>query len=254
MELSSKCWRLMRSAGDAGGPCWRGGGSRRRRLVGPKDEDDLEPLCRERAQGVVVASSSAHDTDRSRARPLALGQLLEGERLDRVAQVHVAGEAELHDASCLPLRSVTGKCRHAPGNAGTSASGRRRLRVRVEPGHRRPAFCPGQRGGPSAGRHAREKIGDGLAVGVHGVDRHRQLLEQGAEQAASTRSTWAGTGSCRRWRTSQFARALGAQPCAGPPLPRPLRQGSERRRGGVVAQEGRAHSLFRSSHTSRARG
>src|SRR2546426_3730755 len=69
-------------------------------LPGPEDEDDLEPLRGERPDGVVMAVPTLPAPVVVRARPLALAQRLEGELVDGLAQVHVAGEAEL-DAHLL---------------------------------------------------------------------------------------------------------------------------------------------------------
>src|SRR5207249_8609711 len=61
-------------------------------LPGPEDEDDLEPLGGERADGVVMAVPPLSAPVIVRARPLALAERLEGELVDRLAQVQVAGE------------------------------------------------------------------------------------------------------------------------------------------------------------------
>ena len=126
-------------------------------LPGPEDEDDLEPLGGERADGVVMAVPPLSAPVIVRARPLALAERLEGELVDRLAQVQVAGEAEL-DGHLLTAAVGDGD------GAGVSLEMAERLpatggvaKLGIELRHGRAAPAAGQGRGPLSRGHAGEK-------------------------------------------------------------------------------------------------
>src|SRR5436309_12158153 len=166
-------------------------------LPGPEDEDDLEPLRGERPDGVVMAVPTLPAPVIVRARPLALAQRLEGELVDGLAQVHVAGEAELDahllaaavgdgDGAGVPLEMPE----RLPAAGGVAELG-------IELRHGRAAPAAGQGRGALRRRHAGEKIGHRLAIGLSAVTV--------ASSCASSAPTSPGQPKkCRRWASTQL--------------------------------------------------
>src|SRR2546430_12295552 len=173
------------------------------------------------------------------ARPLARLQRVQGELVHRVAQVRVAGEPEHHDhllAAALGDGDGAGgaleMAEGLPAPGGVAQLG-------VEARHGRAAPPAGQRPRPLSRRHAPEKIGDRLPVGVDRGHGDAELLEQGPDESRLDPD------DVRRHRQlraldegPQLGGTRATEPmCARPPVPLPLGQGRQRGRRRICAHE-----------------
>ena len=90
-----------------------------RRLISPHDEDDLQPLGAEGAQGLLMGVALATLLTVIGRRPCAIAQGKEGQLVDSMTQPLVAGKPKVHHAAlatalgnryrpCLPLEVLKG--------------------------------------------------------------------------------------------------------------------------------------------------
>src|SRR5207249_1605458 len=139
-------------------------------VPGRQDEDDLQPLGGQRAERVMMAQVALATAVVVRPRPGAVLKGLERELLDRVAQMQIAREAELHEAAVAAALSD----RHGAAVSWRVTErlpppvGIAEFRVQTRDGG---TGGPGQRRRPLSRGHAAEKIGHGGAVRLDGAAR-----------------------------------------------------------------------------------
>src|SRR5438046_6936247 len=146
-----------------------------RGLTAPHREDDLQPLGREGAEGVVVTMAALPATVVVDAGPLTVPERQEGELVDHGAQVGVAGEAELDDMRFAALLGHRDCPTMALQMLGGLPAARGIAELGPQRGDDRPALAARQRGRPLSRRHAGEKI---LDRPPDGVDRATDTPQQ----------------------------------------------------------------------------
>src|SRR5437867_10489948 len=173
----------------------------------PHDEDDLQPLRAQRPECPAMRMPPPPLLVVVRPGPLTRPEREERDLIDHVPQRLVAGDAKCTTRCCFPLRLVTGtapawawRCRNASHRPGAwpkraqsvgavmpwSPIGSVRIHCAVDIRAKKSSIA--SRYSPTA-----------ATTGVSCATRLRI-------NRALARTTWAGTGSCGRWRTSQSSR------------------------------------------------
>src|SRR5438132_2225087 len=177
-----------------------------RSLAFPHHEDDLQPLCAQRPEGLAMRMSPHSLLIVVRPGPLIPLQREERHLIDDVAQRLVTGEAELDEALlAAPLRHGHGSrlCLQMPKRLPTlGASPRRAQSV--------GAVMPWSPMGS-----VRIHCAVGMRAKKSSIASRYSLTAATTAASSATRvrinralarTTWAGTGSCGRWRTFQSSR------------------------------------------------